>query len=92
MAPDAQHQRIHELAQAVRAHRRTLGLTQVELGRFAGCGPDFIYDLEAGKPTIRLNKLLDVLGVLGLELRLVEGRGVLVVADPLRPAPKGPTR
>jgi y4mF family transcriptional regulator len=90
MAPDPQHQRIRELAQAVRAHRRMLGLTQIDLGRFAGCGPDFIYDLEAGKPTIRLHKLLDVLGVLGLELHLVEGRRVLVVADPLRPPPAGP--
>ena len=91
MAPDPHHQRILELAQALRARRRTLGLTQVELGRFAGCGPDFVYDLEAGKPTIRLSKLLDVLAVLGVELRLVEGRRALAVDDQLRPPPKGPT-
>ena len=38
-----------------------------------------------------VHKLLDVLGVLGLELRLVEGRRVLVVDEPLRPPPVVPT-
>jgi y4mF family transcriptional regulator len=82
--------RIGAMVAAVRRRRRELGMTQVELGRFAGCGPDFIYDLEAGKPTIRLAKLLDVLAVLGLELRLVEGRDGMSVdralAEP--PAPE----
>src|SRR5688500_11795231 len=75
-----------QAAAALRARRRALGLTQVELGRYAGCGPDFVYDLEAGKPTIRLDKLLDVLAVLGLSLRVVDGRVPLTVDEALRPA------
>jgi HTH-type transcriptional regulator / antitoxin HipB len=72
------------LAEAVRRRRTELGLTQVELGRFAGCGPVFVYDVESAKPTIRLSKLLDLLAVLGLELRLLEGHGGLTVDAALR--------
>jgi len=79
--------RVRAVAAAVAARRRALSLTQVELARLAGCGPDFLYDLESGKTTIRLDKLLDVLAVLGLELRLAEGKRVLAVSD----APGGAT-
>lgn len=43
----------------------------------------FVRELEQGKPTVRLDKTLDVLRVLGLELRLVSGRGVLIVDERL---------
>jgi len=33
-----------------------------------------LYELETGKPTVRLDKVLAVLSVLGLELSLVEGK------------------
>jgi HTH-type transcriptional regulator / antitoxin HipB len=85
MAPDTRAERVRDLAAAVRARRKAHRLTQAELGRFAGCGPDFVYDLETGKPTIRLDKLLDVLAVLGLELRLADGKRALAVEDAVRP-------
>ena len=61
------------LARAVRARRKRLGVSQLELARLAQVGPVFIYDLESGKATLRLDKLLDVLDVLGLELAVREG-------------------
>ena len=67
------------LAEAVRARRKALGVTQIELAELAGCGPVFIYDLEAGKPTLRLDKLLDVLDVLGLEIVVRAGKSRLRV-------------
>jgi y4mF family transcriptional regulator len=67
----------HGLADAVRARRKTLGVSQIELARLARVGPVFIYDVESGKTTLRLDKLLDVLEVLGLELVLVPGAGRL---------------
>src|SRR3954469_8269056 len=82
-------------ARALRARRRALCLTQTEPARLAGCGPDFIYDVEAGKPSLRLDKLIDLLAVLGLELALRPGRGALVVVpeldakdEPTSPRPK----
>ncbi|MDH5676092.1 MAG: type II toxin-antitoxin system Y4mF family antitoxin [Myxococcales bacterium] len=77
------------LAAALRARRRELGLTQKQLGDLAGCGVAFLYELEAGKPTVRLDKLLDVLAVLGLELRLDEGHSGLAVAAQLQPPADG---
>jgi y4mF family transcriptional regulator len=70
------------LGRLARARRKTLGVTQIELARLAGCGPVFIYALESGKPSLRLDKLLDVLAVLGLELVVAEGHGRLRVSAP----------
>ncbi len=62
------------LASAVRARRHELHLTQVQLSQLAGCGPVFVYALERGKATLRLDKVLAVLQVLGLELTLGLGK------------------
>jgi y4mF family transcriptional regulator len=58
------------LAGRVRARRRALGLSQTELGELAGTSLRFVHTLENGKGSVRLDKVLDVLDVLGLELRL----------------------
>lgn len=63
------------LADAVRERRTTLGLRQTDLGELAGCSTRFIHTVEQGKETVRLDKLLDVLEVLGLGLRVVPGHG-----------------
>lgn len=73
------------LGAAVRTRRRVLGLDQAELAALAGVGLAFLYDLERGKPTVRIDKVLDVLTVLGLELELREGKAVLSVTPALRP-------
>ena len=52
---------LEELARVVRRRRKALGITQIALSELAGCGPAFIYDVERGKATLRLDKLLDVL-------------------------------
>ena len=49
---------------AVLATRRRLGLTQPQLALAAGVGVRFIVELEAGKPTIQLETLLQVLHAL----------------------------
>jgi len=66
-------------AAAIRERRRALGLTQADLARLAGCGLAFLYVLEAGKSTVRFDKLIDVLHVLGLSLRLELGHDVAVI-------------
>lgn len=69
------------LGRALRRRRKELGLTQAALARFAGCGLAFLYELESGKATVRLDKLLAVLQVLGLTLRLEPGREPLTIPD-----------
>ena len=72
-----------KLAKLTRTRRRELGLTQLELAELAGCGPAFLYALERGKPTLRLDKVLDVLSVLGLRIRLEAGKGGLTLDEAL---------
>jgi y4mF family transcriptional regulator len=72
------------LSDAIRKRRKSLKLSQIELGRFAGCGPDFIYDLEQGKPTLRLDKVLAVLSILGLQLTLGPGKSGIEIDEKLR--------
>ncbi|MBM7113366.1 type II toxin-antitoxin system Y4mF family antitoxin [Archangium primigenium] len=82
--PGAGDSWIRALAQAVRKQRKALGLTQEDLSALAGCGTVFIHDLESGrKPTLRLNKLVDVLEVLGLQLTLEPGKQRIQVSDHL---------
>lgn len=86
--------RVLIFARAVRARRKALRLTQIALSQLAGCGPDFVYDVEVGKTTLRLDKLVDLLNVLGLELVLGEGKEGLRVMPSLAPPerPAHPTR
>jgi len=68
MPPTSAHPSTKLLGSAVRERRRRLGLRQLALADLAGVGVAFIYDLERGKPTLRLDKALAVLAVLGLGL------------------------
>lgn len=63
---------ISAIASAVRAARRRHHLTQAQLAGLSGTGLRFISELERGKPSVSLHKLLPVLAVLGLRLRVVE--------------------
>ncbi|HEX5361113.1 MAG TPA: helix-turn-helix transcriptional regulator [Fluviicoccus sp.] len=59
-----------QIARQLRLARKHLQLTQSQLALAAGVGVRFIVDLEAGKPTIRLEQLLKVVDALGGELTL----------------------
>ena len=54
-----------ELGRIVRQERKAQGLRQDELAAACGVGVRFIVDLEAGKPTLQLEKALLVLRTLG---------------------------
>ncbi len=67
--------RVAALASAVRQRRNELGLRQSELADLAGCSERFVHTVEHGKDSLRLDKVLDVLEVLGLDLLVASGRG-----------------
>lgn len=60
-----------ELARIVRENRKRLHLTQQEAAERAGVGLRFIRELEAGKKTLRMDKVNDLLFLFGLELGVV---------------------
>ena len=62
-----------QLGRALRQRRRALGLRQVELAELAGCSTRFVHSAEAGKASLRLDKLLALLRVLGLGFELRPG-------------------
>lgn len=57
-----------DLGEVVRQHRKTAGLTQLELADLAGVGKSAVFDIEKGKPTVRLATLIRVLAALNVEL------------------------
>lgn len=65
---------MEDIVQRVRERRRSLRLTQDDLADLAACSPRFVRALEAGKQSIRMDKLLQVLEVLGLELHVIPRR------------------
>jgi HTH-type transcriptional regulator/antitoxin HipB len=65
------------LAGEVRRRRLELGLHQDELAGLANVSTRFVHTLEHGKPTVQLEKVLAVLGQLGLDLVLEPGTGTI---------------
>jgi HTH-type transcriptional regulator/antitoxin HipB len=54
----------------VRRARKKRSWTQNHLASKANVGVRFIIDLESGKESVRLDKLLAVLGAIGIELHI----------------------
>ena len=59
-----------ELGALIRAVRRRQGLLQVDLAGLGNSGNRFVVDLERGKPTVQLQKVFDMLDLLGLEVEV----------------------
>lgn len=57
-----------ELGKLVREFRVSQKMTQSDILGLANTGNRFIVELENGKPTVQLQKVLDVLDILGLEV------------------------
>ena len=58
------------LGQFVRETRKAIGATQKDLALTSGTGLRFIIDLEKGKPTSQIGKILNVLQNLGVKIEL----------------------
>jgi len=58
------------LGRVIRDQRKTTGLTQLDAAGLCGVGERFLSELERGKPTVELGKVLQVLNRLGLHVVL----------------------
>jgi y4mF family transcriptional regulator len=63
---------IDVLAEMIKKTRKNQGLTQPQLAAAAGVGIRFIVDLEKGKPTCEIGKVLQVVKMLGITLKTDE--------------------
>ncbi|MBN8653083.1 MAG: helix-turn-helix transcriptional regulator [Cytophagales bacterium] len=59
---------MERLADFVKSKRQALKMTQQELALKAGVGYRFVRELEAGKTTLQLEKVNDVLKLFGHEV------------------------
>lgn len=66
-------QSTENIGQVVYTVRKQLGVTQRDLALTAGTGLRFIIELEKGKSTCHIGKVLQVLQVLGIQLTLSHG-------------------
>ena len=62
---------MNPLSKDIKELRKRSGLTQVEFARRVGVGLRFVRDLEQGKPSVRLDKVNQVLKFLGHHLEIV---------------------
>ena len=56
------------IGQTIRDRRKQLRLSQSSLAELASCSKPSVIAAEQGKPTLRLDKLIAILTVLGLTL------------------------
>lgn len=59
-----------EIGEVIRSTRKADGLRRDELAGAAGVGLRFIVDLEAGKPTAKIGKALQVLAAFGCSIKI----------------------
>ena len=57
-----------KLPNFVKRKRKELGITQAELAERAGVGLRFLRELEQGKPTLRLDKVNQLLDMFGYQM------------------------
>lgn len=58
------------IGQIVRTSRKRMGVTQKDLALTSGTGLRFVIDLEKGKETCQIGKVLTVLQTLGVQIVL----------------------
>jgi len=59
-----------QIGELVKKTRKSMGVTQKRLALTSGTGLRFIIELEQGKPTCQLGKVLTVLHTLGIKMEL----------------------
>jgi y4mF family transcriptional regulator len=60
-----------QIGNLIRETRKTLGVTQKDLSLTSGTGLRFVIDLEKGKKTCEVGKVLTILHTLGIKMILM---------------------
>jgi len=63
-----------QLTDTIKRLRKQYGLTQEQLALKSGVGLNFVRELEQGKPTVRLDKVNQVLNLFNYEMTPTEKR------------------
>lgn len=66
------------LGLAIEAERKRRRLTQTQLAELSNTSINFVSQIERGKPTAQIGKVVEVLQILGLQLAIEKGSAGLV--------------
>lgn len=66
---------VEDIGAAIRAKRAAIGMQQEQLAALAGVGPRFLSEVENGKESAEIGKVLHVLRRLGLEVSITPRGG-----------------
>ena len=61
---------VEDIGKLIKETRKKQNLTQVQLAQLTNVGTRFLSDLENGKPTCEVGKILKVLSNLGIKLEV----------------------
>ncbi len=64
---------VKDIGNLVKKTRKKQNFTQIELAQLSNVGTRFLSDLENGKPTCEIEKVLKVLSNLGIKLEVNDG-------------------
>jgi transcriptional regulator with XRE-family HTH domain len=67
---------VSEAGQAIKSRRKTLGMTQIELGRVLGISNTYLSDIEVGKTIPSLKTIIKLFSKLDLDLKIVARKGI----------------
>ncbi len=70
---------VQDFARLIKETRKEQKVRQQDLADLAGVSCRFLSDLENGKATVELGKVLAVLAILGLEIKLASRNEKIVV-------------
>jgi y4mF family transcriptional regulator len=62
------------LGAAIKTQRKALGLSQQEVADLSAVSVNLLRQIEAGKASAHLSKILDVLSAMGLQFSLTRGK------------------
>ena len=65
-----QHPQMAVLGQIIETERKKRGLTQTQLANLSNTSINFVSQIERGKKTAQIGKIIDVLHILGLQLAI----------------------
>lgn len=72
------HEYVSILGHAIESERKKRRLTQTQLAELSNSSINFISQIESGKTTAQIGKVLEVLKLLGLQLNIEKGSAGVV--------------
>lgn len=80
---DSDKKWVKALGAAIRRRRKALGMSQAQAASLSSCQRLFVSEVERGKATVRLDKLVELMSALGLEIVVTSGKEELRIDETL---------